>query len=145
MKNRILFPFLTLALLNLFMAVSTNLSAQTDKKTKSKSLIVTLSASSYSSETGKGLVLVDFWAPWCGPCRRMAPILEELAEEHKETVKIGKVNVDNYKQFSIDQGIQALPTIVVYKDGKEVTRVVGLASKDDLKKIIEKYSVKAAN
>ncbi len=145
MKNRILFPFLTLALLNLFMAVSTNLSAQTDKKTKSKSLIVTLSASSYSSETGKGLVLVDFCAPWCGPCRRMAPILEELAEEHKETVKIGKVNVDNYKQFSIDQGIQALPTIVVYKDGKEVTRVVGLASKDDLKKIIEKYSVKAAN
>jgi thioredoxin 1 len=104
-----------------------------------------LSASNYESETAKGLVFVDFWAAWCGPCRRMAPILNEIAEEYKDSVKIGKVNVDNYKKFSIDKGIQALPTIVVYKDGKEVGRIMGLVSKDKLVEVIKEYSAKKAN
>lgn len=139
MKSKSLMLFIIAILLstnNIYVFSNTN---DTPKK---ESLIVTLSASNYSTETAKGLVFVDFWAAWCGPCRRMAPILDEIAKEYKDSVKIGKVNVDNYKKFSIDLGVQVLPTIIVYKEGKEVTRIKGLASKNDLIKIIQTYSAK---
>lgn len=143
MKNRILYQKLCLVLFSVFMFASVNISAKTfaDPK-KDKSPVVTLSSSNYASETSKGLVLVDFWAAWCGPCRKMAPMLDEISQEYKGKVKIGKLNVDNFKQFSIDNGIQALPTIVVYKDGKEVDRIMGLVPKDKLLGVIEKYSEK---
>ncbi len=145
MKNRILFSILSIALLGIFTLASLNVSGEIKDEPKGKSTVVTLSASNYESETSKGLVFVDFWAAWCGPCRRMAPILDEIATEYKDSVKIGKVNVDNYKKFSIDKGIQALPTIVVYKDGKEVDRIMGLVSKDRLVEVIKEYSAKKAN
>lgn len=142
MKSKILSPALSIILLGVFAFISINVSGRTKDEPKEKAKIATLSASNYESETAKGLVLVDFWAAWCGPCRRMAPILEEVATEYKDLVKVGKVNVDNYKKFSIDKGIQALPTIVVYKDGKEVDRIMGLVSKDELAGVIKKYSGK---
>lgn len=145
MKNRILFPVLSIALMGIFSLTSINAFGGTKDEPKEKSLIITLSAANYGSETAKGLVLVDFWAAWCGPCRRMAPILDEIATEYKDSVKIGKVNVDNYKKFSIDKGIQALPTIVVYKDGKEVDRITGLVSKSKLIEVIKEYSAKKTN
>ena len=145
MKNRILFSILSIALLGIFTLTSIDVSGEIKDEPKGKSPVVTLSASNYESETAKGLVFVDFWAAWCGPCRRMAPILDEIATEYKDSVKIGKVNVDNYKKFSIDKGIQALPTIVVYKDGKEVDRIMGLVSKDRLVEVIKEYSAKKAN
>jgi len=83
---------------------------------------------------------VDFWAAWCGPCRRIDPIVEEISKEYKDLVKIGKFNVDNYKKFVIEQGVEVLPTIVVYKDGKEMERIVGFVKKEELIKVIEKYS-----
>ncbi|MFV0419572.1 MAG: thioredoxin [Dysgonomonas sp.] len=138
MKNKLLILFIS----TLLISCSATIYAKNEDKPKEKSPIVTLSASNYSSETAKGLVLVDFWAAWCGPCRRMAPILDEIAKEYKDSVKIGKVNVDNYKKFSIDLGVEVLPTIIVYKDGKEVTRIKGLVSKDDLVKVIKTYSAK---
>lgn len=92
MKNRILFPILSIALLGIFTLTSIDVSAEVKDEPKGKSPIVTLSASNYESETAKGLVFVDFWAAWCGPCRRMAPILDEIATEYKDSVKIGKVN-----------------------------------------------------
>lgn len=138
--------FIPLIITILFATHSMNMRSEiTDKPEKDKSPIVTLSPSQYTKETAKGLVLVDFWAAWCGPCRRIAPILEKIAIEHKDSVKIGKLNVDNYKKFALEQGIEALPTIVVYKDGKEMTRIKGSVSKDVLEKIIKTYSAEEAN
>jgi thioredoxin 1 len=78
-------------------------------------------------------VVVDFWAPWCGPCKAIAPILEELAEELGDAVKICKVNVDNNSEIAGKFEIRAIPTILVFKNGALSETIVGLTSKDDLK------------
>ena len=130
MKSRI---FTLLLLVSLF---SANVLGSTADEPKKNSPVVTLTSSNYNAEIAKRLVLVDFWAPWCGPCRKMAPVLDEIATEYKGSAKIGKLNTDNYKKFAVEKKIEALPTIVVYKDGKEIKRLVGLHTKEDLVKVI---------
>jgi len=78
-------------------------------------------------------VIVDFWAPWCGPCKAITPILEELAEELGETVKICKINVDDHQEIAGKFEVQAIPTLLIFKESEVVDRVVGLTSKNDLK------------
>lgn len=98
--------------------------------------IIDLSADSFDSAIAeKGLpVLVDFWAPWCGPCKMIAPILEELATEANGKIKICKVNVDNNSQLANRFQIRAIPTLLLFRDGKVETQIVGMTSKEDLKK-----------
>ena len=82
-------------------------------------------------------VLVDFWAPWCGPCKMMTPIIEELAEELGEKAKICKINTDDARDSAIEFGIQSIPTIILFKDGQVQKKWVGLTGKKDILEAIE--------
>lgn len=97
--------------------------------------IIELDSSNFEAviSAGSTPVVVDFWAPWCGPCKAIAPILEELAEELGDAVKICKVNVDNNSDIAGKYEIRAIPTILIFKEGKIADTVVGLSSKEDLK------------
>ncbi len=83
-------------------------------------------------------VLVDFWAPWCGSCQTMGPILDELAEEFKGKVKVGKMNAENNLKVPEELGIMSLPTMKIFKKGKVVQEFVGLQAKENLKEALEK-------
>lgn len=83
-------------------------------------------------------VLVDFWAAWCGPCQMMGPIIEELAEEVKDKYKVGKLNVDENRETASKYGIMSIPTLIIFKDGKEVRQFVGVQSKENLEEELGK-------
>jgi thioredoxin 1 len=88
----------------------------------------------------KGLVLVDFWAEWCGPCRAIAPVLEDLNTSMGDNVKIVKVNIDENPQTPVNYNIRSIPTLILFKDGQAVATQVGLVSKALLEEWIKKYS-----
>ncbi len=102
--------------------------------------IVNLSESDYDGfiSGSKVPVIVDFWAEWCGPCRAVAPVLEELAEEYDEKLKVCKVNVDENQAIAQKLAISAIPTLILYKDGTIADKVVGVESKDKLVERINK-------
>lgn len=93
----------------------------------------------FESETKNGLVLIDFWAPWCGPCRIQGPILDELAAEMGDKVTIAKVDVDQNPATASKFGIMSIPTLMVKKDDKVVETLVGVHRKEQLASILEKY------
>lgn len=86
-------------------------------------------------------VLVDFWAGWCGPCRMVAPVLEEIAQENAERMRLGKLNVDENPQTAEKYGIMNIPTMILFKNGKEVTRIIGFRPKSEIIRSLEPYLV----
>jgi thioredoxin 1 len=105
--------------------------------------IVTLTETNFELEVLQSPtpVLVDFWAEWCGPCKMIAPILDELAGEYDGKVKVGKVNIDEFQSIATKYGIRAIPTLLIFKDGEVAEQVVGMRSKRDLKANLDKVAI----
>lgn len=105
--------------------------------------IVTLTQENFANEVLKSTVpvLVDFWAEWCGPCKMIAPILDELSDEYEGRVKIGKINIDEQQGLAAEYGIRAIPTLLLFDKGQVADQIVGLRSKRDLKASFDRVAV----
>jgi thioredoxin 1 len=104
--------------------------------------ILTLTSDNFQQHVLKSPtpVLVDFWAEWCGPCKMIAPILDELADEYSGRVSIGKVNIDDHQNLASQFGVRAIPTLLLFQNGEVAEQIVGLRSKRDLKASMDKVS-----
>ena len=100
--------------------------------------VKTFTDGNFEEETKQGVVLVDLWAEWCGPCRRIAPIVDELASEYDGRVTIGKLNVDENPVTPGKYSVRGIPTLLVFKDGQLADTVVGLTAKEDLAGVLDK-------
>src|SRR5579884_1441884 len=105
--------------------------------------ILTLTKENFESHVIKSAtpVCVDFWAEWCGPCKMIAPILDELADEYNGRVAIGKVNIDEHQNLATEYGVRAIPTLLMFQNGQVAEQIVGLRSKRDLKASFDKVVV----
>ena len=103
--------------------------------------ILELTTTNFDDETRKAdaPILVDFWAEWCGPCRMVAPILEQIATDYQGKARVGKVNVDEHSSLAARYGVQSIPTLLLFKQGKVVEQYIGATSKDTLSKLIDKH------
>jgi len=101
--------------------------------------VQTFTDGNFDEATSKGVVLVDFWAEWCGPCRRLGPTVDQLASDFDGRAVVGKLNVDDNPGVAGKFQIRGIPTLLLFKDGSIAETVVGLAGKEDLARMIEKH------
>ncbi|WP_102026841.1 thioredoxin [Salirhabdus sp. Marseille-P4669] len=102
--------------------------------------IVNATDQSFNEETSNGLVLADFWATWCGPCKMIAPVLEELDSEMADKVKIVKLDVDENQETAQKFGVMSIPTLLLFKDGEVVDQVIGYQPKEALTELVNKHA-----
>lgn len=98
-----------------------------------------LNDENFQTEVSKGVTLVDFYADWCGPCRMIAPVLEELATEMNGKAHVAKIDIESAQQTTSNFHVTSIPTLILFKDGQEVKRIVGLKDKDTLKTLISSF------
>ncbi|HHP51190.1 MAG TPA: thioredoxin [Moorella mulderi] len=103
--------------------------------------IIELTEENFSREVlqDPGLVLVDFWAAWCGPCRMFAPVVDSIAQEYEGKVKVAKLNVDDHPSIAERYNIMSIPTVILFKQGEKVAQLIGYQTKDRLAQVIERY------
>jgi thioredoxin 1 len=104
-----------------------------------KMAIVELNDSIFQNEIASGTVLVDFWAPWCGPCKMIAPVLEEINNEIGDKIKIGKLNVDHNPNTAQQFGVMSIPTLLLFKDGQVLEKIIGFQPKENLINMIKPH------
>ncbi|MGJ6581310.1 thioredoxin [Listeria monocytogenes] len=102
-------------------------------------MVKEITDATFEQETSGGLVLTDFWATWCGPCRMVAPVLEEIQEERGEALKIVKMDVDENPETPGSFGVMSIPTLLIKKDGEVVETIIGYRPKEELDEVINKY------
>ncbi|MCZ6555560.1 MAG: thioredoxin [Thermodesulfobacteriota bacterium] len=102
--------------------------------------IIELSDSTFESEVVNSdvPVLVDFWAPWCGPCRAIAPIVEEISSSYEGKIKVGRMNVDENQSTTMKFGIRSIPTIIMFKGGEAVDQIIGAVPKGEIERVVDK-------
>ena len=102
-------------------------------------MVEEISGKSFENETSEGVVLTEFWATWCGPCKMQSPVIEQLSQE-MDDVKFTSVDVDQNQDLAKDLGIMAIPTLIIKKDGKIVDRLTGYTPKEKLEQILDQYA-----
>lgn len=102
--------------------------------------IIELSDSTFETEVVKSdlPVLVDFWAPWCGPCRAIAPLVEEISSSYEGKIKVGRMNVDENQSTTMKFGIRSIPTIIMFKGGEAVDQIIGAVPKGEIERVVDK-------
>jgi len=124
-------------LLFIFLIVLSSISCNRSESSDENILI--LKSDNFDQTISKGVVLVDFWATWCKPCKLQGPIVAEIATEYKGKLIVGKIDIDQNQNLATSYNIQSIPTLIIFVEGKEVETFVGLQSKSALQEILNKY------